>query len=213
MPRRIIRVRTFGVLGARGAPWDFNLRDLFRWCELLEAHGQGGGCEESDKSWTYENGFLFADRREAYVLETAGVKHWALERVPPGKPRNISNGLSIRGDPSVTGGLVRGLHPSEQTTAARMKQAVEFWRSDQRPDESTPHASLPREVRGFKLSIGGFERALTEALTLARQGGVRAPLILLLIDEVALVPQVLWLLGARPATQLLACWRAGGCVA
>ena len=21
--------------GARGAPWDFNLRDVFRWCELM----------------------------------------------------------------------------------------------------------------------------------------------------------------------------------
>jgi len=30
------------------------------------------------------------------VLETAGVRHWALERVPPGAWRNISNGLSIR---------------------------------------------------------------------------------------------------------------------
>ena len=67
-------------------------------CTLLEAHGQGGGCEEHDKSWTYENGFLFADAHEAFILETAGVRHWALERVPPGKPRNISNGLSIRTD-------------------------------------------------------------------------------------------------------------------
>lgn len=64
--------------------------------ELLEAHGQGGGCAEDDASWTYENGFLFADAGEAYVLETAGVRCWALERVPPGTWRNISNGLSIR---------------------------------------------------------------------------------------------------------------------
>ena len=67
-------------------------------CALLEAHGQGGGCEEHDKSWTYENGFLFADASEAFVLETAGVHHWAVERVPAGKYRNISNGLSIRAD-------------------------------------------------------------------------------------------------------------------
>ena len=32
-------------------------------CNLLETHGQGGGCEERDKSWTYENGFLFADAK------------------------------------------------------------------------------------------------------------------------------------------------------
>ena len=65
-------------------------------CALLEAHGQGGGCDETDKGWTYENGFLFADHSEAYVLETAGVRHWCVERVPPGGRRNISNGLSIR---------------------------------------------------------------------------------------------------------------------
>lgn len=24
--------------GGRGAPWEFNLRDLFRWCDLLKAN-------------------------------------------------------------------------------------------------------------------------------------------------------------------------------
>ena len=63
---------------------------------LLEQHGQGGGCAEGDSGWCYENGFLFADPSEAWVLETAGVGLWAAERVPPGAARNISNGLSIR---------------------------------------------------------------------------------------------------------------------
>jgi len=65
---------------------------------LLEQHGQGGGCAEDDPSWTYENGFLFADAQEAYVLETAGVSWWAVEQVPSGAFRNISNGISIRSD-------------------------------------------------------------------------------------------------------------------
>jgi secernin len=66
-------------------------------CELLEAHGQGGRCEEIlSSSWSYENGFMFADATEAFVLETAGVRNWCLERVKPGTLRNISNGLSIR---------------------------------------------------------------------------------------------------------------------
>jgi secernin len=63
---------------------------------LLEAHGQGGACSDDGDGWTYENGFLFADATEAFVLETAGVRHWASERVPPGRYRNISNGFSIR---------------------------------------------------------------------------------------------------------------------
>ena len=62
---------------------------------LLEAHGQGGACAEDD-DWTYENGFLYADAHEAFVMETAGVRHWACERVTAGRSRNISNGLSIR---------------------------------------------------------------------------------------------------------------------
>ena len=71
--------------------------DAVRICsELLEEHGQGGACAEGDADWSYENSFLFADHHEAYVLETAGVRHWARERIPPGDCRNISNGLSIR---------------------------------------------------------------------------------------------------------------------
>ena len=71
--------------------------DAVRICsELLEEHGQGGACAEGDADWSYENSFLFADHHEAYVLETAGVRHWACERIPPGGCRNISNGLSIR---------------------------------------------------------------------------------------------------------------------
>ena len=79
--------------------------DAARICgELLHAHGQGGACAEDD-DWTYENGFLFADQNEAYVLETAGVHHWACERVPPGTCRNISNGLSIRSQCTTSDGL------------------------------------------------------------------------------------------------------------
>ncbi|KAL9188501.1 hypothetical protein ACHAXT_006879 [Thalassiosira profunda] len=64
--------------------------------QLLEEYGQGGPCCQTDTDWTYENSFLFADADEAYVLETAGRKHWAWERVEPGGYRNISNGVSIR---------------------------------------------------------------------------------------------------------------------
>ena len=28
--------------GRKGSPWDFNLRDVFRWCELLERHHRPG---------------------------------------------------------------------------------------------------------------------------------------------------------------------------
>ncbi|XP_077977970.1 secernin-2-like [Glandiceps talaboti] len=62
---------------------------------LLEKHGQGGPCnEDPEVDWCYHNSFLIADRREAWILETAG-KLWAAEHITEGV-RNISNGLSIR---------------------------------------------------------------------------------------------------------------------
>lgn len=72
-------------------------REAMQTCAgLLEAHGQGGGCAEDDPGWTYENGFIFADSSEAFVLETAGTSWWVAERVLRGSRRNISNGISIR---------------------------------------------------------------------------------------------------------------------
>lgn len=47
---------------------------------LLAEHGQGGAGGYRDKSFGYDNAFLIADAREAWVLETAG-KLWAAKRV------------------------------------------------------------------------------------------------------------------------------------
>jgi len=62
--------------------------------ELLERHGQGGNCGY-EKPFTYHNSFLIADKKTAWVLETAG-EYWAAEKVKD--LRSISNRLSIGKD-------------------------------------------------------------------------------------------------------------------
>ncbi|KAM4859160.1 secernin-3 isoform 2-T2 [Thomomys bottae] len=61
--------------------------------DLLEKYGQGGNCTEGRMQFSYHNSFLIADKKEAWILETAG-KFWAAEKIQEGI-RNISNQLSI----------------------------------------------------------------------------------------------------------------------
>ena len=58
---------------------------------LLHTYGQGGNCAY-EKKFTYHNSFLIADKKSAWVLETAGI-YWAAEKVLD--VRSISNCLSI----------------------------------------------------------------------------------------------------------------------
>ncbi|MBS0360436.1 MAG: C69 family dipeptidase, partial [Proteobacteria bacterium] len=59
--------------------------------DLLERHGQGGDCGHLARFY-YHNGFIVADAREAYVLETVG-RWWVVERVR--HHRALSNAYSI----------------------------------------------------------------------------------------------------------------------
>jgi hypothetical protein len=60
--------------------------------ELLEKHGQGGGCDHETRRLRYHNSYIIADPSTAFVLETADHE-WATEEVRG--VRTISNALSI----------------------------------------------------------------------------------------------------------------------
>jgi secernin len=61
---------------------------------LLERHGQGGDCGHEHRM-RYHNGFLVADRREAWVLETVG-REWVTRRVEGAG--SISNAITTGTD-------------------------------------------------------------------------------------------------------------------
>jgi secernin len=61
---------------------------------LIEAHGQGGS-GHVEVQWPYHNGFLIADPREAWIVETSD-RHWAARRVR--ETGNVSNGLALGTD-------------------------------------------------------------------------------------------------------------------
>lgn len=60
--------------------------------QLLETYGQGG--KHNRKGLNYHNSMIIADKKEAFVLETAG-EWWIVENVKD--VRSISNNISIRG--------------------------------------------------------------------------------------------------------------------
>ncbi|MCY3413172.1 MAG: C69 family dipeptidase [Candidatus Heimdallarchaeota archaeon] len=59
--------------------------------DLLTEYGQGGNCG-FDHAEYYDNSFIIADPKEAFILETAG-KYWIAEKVKT--IRSISNTLTI----------------------------------------------------------------------------------------------------------------------
>jgi len=78
---------------------------------LLQEYGQGGNCGY-DHEFHYHNSFLIADRKEAYVLETAG-KFYAVKKVKD--IYAISNGLSIGSDYDI-------IHPEAISYAIKKKR-------------------------------------------------------------------------------------------
>ncbi len=81
---------------------------------LLERHGQGGDCGHLGRFY-YHNGFVIADPREAFVLETVG-RWWAVERIEG--VRALSNALSIGRAPTAMSADLRSHATREGWTDA-----------------------------------------------------------------------------------------------
>jgi secernin len=115
--------------------------------ELLETHGQGGGCGYEDRRFTYHNSFLVADPTRAIVLETAG-RHWATAEVSGS--RSISNTLSIPGFTEkhsdrirtwVSGARLRGSRTQCLAESARNPRDMAAILRDHGEGHSEPHYS------------------------------------------------------------------------
>jgi dipeptidase len=65
---------------------------------LLEEFGQGGNCGHNHNFY-YQNGFIIADGKESYVLETVG-KMWAWKRISTFW--SMSNGITLTNDYDAT---------------------------------------------------------------------------------------------------------------
>jgi dipeptidase len=115
--------------------------------ELLETHGQGGGCGHEDRNFTYHNSFIVADPEGAFVLETAG-KLWETERIAG--PRSISNGLTIPGFAETHSDFIKTRVSGCRARQARTLEMAHTGESlgdlmgilrDHGPDAEVPHYS------------------------------------------------------------------------
>jgi len=117
---------------------------------LLRQFGQGGNCGHLNPSY-YHNGFMIADPREGFVLETVG-REWLLERVR--NVRAISNRYSIDSFPER---LSEGLPELARSWG---------WHPQTRSSYAEVLANLEREHIGN----AGARRACSTALLRAKDG-------------------------------------------
>lgn len=105
-----------GRYGRRGSPWEFNLRDVFRWCELMlreqslpSSSTSGGGSRGSGVGW---EPWLLVDTLYVQRMRTRGDREAILARFreafpeafpEPFRDRSSEESSSL-GAPTPTGG-------------------------------------------------------------------------------------------------------------
>lgn len=138
--------------------------------ELLSQYGQGGNCAEHFPM-NYHNSFLIADRKEAWVLETAG-QYWVAERVTSGT-RSISNHLSIRNagtirHPEVVESAInKGLCQSEEDF-----DFAQIFSSNVISDQPSPDSREGRVKQLCQSNRGKFSIETAQSILRDHYGGV-----------------------------------------
>ena len=127
---------------------------------LLEEFGQGGNCAEHFEM-TYHNSFLIADKREAWVLETAD-KYWVAEKVT-NSTRSISNNLSIRG----TGDLRhKDLEQEKDLNFAKMFSAENY------AQQISPYSREGHVRQLCQTHAGKFDVETAQTILRSHEGGI-----------------------------------------
>lgn len=132
---------------------------------LIGKHGQGA-FKNSEGVRTYDNGYIIADPREAYVIETAGHE-WAVKRVR--RALGISNVHSIGADWD-------SLSPGAERDAA----GKGWWRpGSSRFDFAKAFCDYEARASGR----GSYRRARTCAVLDARAGRIDLPTMMSLLRD------------------------------
>lgn len=188
---------------------------------LLERHGQGGDCGHLGRFY-YHNGFIVADPREAYVVETCG-RWWTVERVIGA--RALSNAYSIGpGYDAVSPDLARHAEASGWTgtdgrfdPAARLidaeRDAVSFGRGRCARGQALLDAGAPALTPAAMMAIlrdhgeaADWSPANTARRTLcmhAAEGARRSQSVASMVSELRAGRMVHWVTGtSAPCTSI-----------
>ena len=129
---------------------------------LLEQYGQGGNCGHLTPSY-YNNGFMIADRAEAFILETVG-REWMVERVRGANA--ISNCYSLNRAERVSAGLPELIRASG-------------WSADPAP----LYAQVIQNPQSQHIGHSPLRRARSIALLRAGEGRLRAADIMRILRD------------------------------
>lgn len=133
--------------------------------ELIERHGQGGS-GYADTHWPYNNSFLVADAKEAFLLE-ASASRWALKRATDGA-LSASNHASIGtdwervGHDTIEHAIALDWWP--EPTGVRFDFARAYRSTDFAPPviSSGRYATTCRALAGGGLDVVAIERVMRD---------------------------------------------------